>query len=173
MQTERLKRSLRMLTREPRIDYLALYPARVLVDHGDMRLDLESDDPRLPLLVRVPLRVFLPGAYVKVRPGSRVLLGFEGANPANPVAYLWEAGGTVIVEITTVAGRRLRLDDEAGKTQVHDPALIEVDAPLIKLAGGGPAVARVGDQIQVSGVAPGSAVVTGVIISGSPRTNSG
>ncbi|MCS7069102.1 MAG: hypothetical protein N2313_04595 [Meiothermus ruber] len=173
MQTERLKRSLRLLTREARIDYLALYPARVLQDHGDMRLDLEPDDPRLPLLVRIPLRVFLPGAYVKVQPGSRVLLGFEGADPAKPVAYLWEAGGTVVVEVTTVAGRKVRLDDEAGKTRVYDPALLELEAPLVRLAGGGPAVARVGDQIQVSGVAPGTATVTGTIISGSSKTNSG
>ncbi|AZF88275.1 hypothetical protein [Meiothermus phage MMP7] len=173
MATERLKKSLRVLTREPRIDYLALYPAKVLQDHGNMTLDLEPDDARLPLLVRVPLRVFLPGAYVKVQVGSRVLLGFEGGNPAKPVAYLWEAGGTVIVEIATAAGRTVRLDDEAGKTRVSDPALIEVDAPVVALAGGGPAVARVGDQIQVSGVAPGSATVTGTIISGSPKTNSG
>lgn len=173
MQTERLRRSLRALTRESRIDYLALYSARVLIDHGDMRLDLEPDDTRLPMMVRVPLRVFLPGAYVRVRAGSRVLLGFEGSDPAKPVAYLWEAGGTIIVEITTVAGRKVRLDDEAGKTQVYDPARIEVDAPVVALAGGGPAVARVGDQIEVSGVQPGTATVIGTIISGSSKTNSG
>jgi len=89
------------------------------------------------------------------------------------VAYLWEAGGTVIVEVTTVAGRKLRLDDETGKTRVSDPVRIEVDAPVVALAGGGPAVARVGDQIQVSGVQPGTATVTGTIISGSSKTNSG
>lgn len=173
MVTERLKKSLRVLVREARIDYLALYPARVLLDHGNMQLDLEPDDARLPLLVRVPLRVFLPGAYVKVQAGSRVLLGFEAGDPAKPVAYLWEAGGTIIVEVTTVAGRKVRLDDETGKTRVYDPVRIEVDAPVVALAGGGPAVARVGDQIQVSGVQPGSATVTGTIISGSPKTNSG
>ena len=173
MRTDRLKNALRILTREPRIDYLALYPATVLTDHGDMTLDLRPDDERLPYLVRVPLRVFLPGAYVKVKPGSRVLIGFEGADPAKPIAHLWEAGSTLIVEISTEGGRRVRIDDEAGKITVSDPATVEIDAPTIKLAGGGPAVARVGDIVEISGVAPGGATVTGTIISGSARTSSG
>ena len=173
MRTERLKTALRVLTREPRIDYLALYPTTVLVDHGDMTLDLRPDDERLPYLVRVPLRVFLPGAYVKVKPGSRVLVGFEGANPDHPVAYLWESGGTLIVEIATDGGRKIRADDESGKITVSDPAIVEIDAPTIRLAGGGPAVARVGDTVEISGVTPGGATVTGVIISGSSHTSSG
>lgn len=166
MQRERLKAALRALVREPRVDYLALYPATVLQDHGDMHLDLQPDDPRLPPMTHVPLRVFLPGAYVRVRSGSRVLIGFEGADPAKPVAYLWEAGGVAVVEMTTVAGRKIRLDDEAGKSRISDPALIEIDAPLIKLAGGGPPVARVGDQVQV-----GTAI--GTIITGSSAVQSG
>ena len=173
MRTERLKNVLRVLTREPRIDYLALYPATVLIDHGDMTLDLQPDDERLPYLVRVPLRVFLPGTYVKVKPGSRALVGFEGADPARPVAHLWEAGSTLVVEIVTQGGRKVRLDDEGGKITVSDPAIVEIDAPTIKLAGGGPAVARVGDTVEISGVAPGGATVIGTIISGSPRTSSG
>lgn len=170
---ERAVRALKALVYPEGIDFLALYPAEVLLDHGDMHLDLRPDDPRFPQLVRVPLRVFLPGAYVRVKSGSRVLLGFEGGNPERPVAYLWEAGGTVVVEITTAGGRKVRLDDEAGKTTVQDPARVEIDAPVVALAGGGPPIARVGDQIQVVGVQPGPATVTGVIISGSSKTSSG
>jgi len=114
----------------------------------------------------VPLRVFLPGAYVRVKSGSRVLLGFEGGNPERPVAYLWEAGGTVVVEIRSVSGRRVRVDDEAGEIRVEDPVRVVVDAPQILLAGGGPPVARVGDPVQV-----GAAV--GQIISGSGKVFSG
>ncbi len=163
---ERAVRALKALVYPEGIDFLALYPAEVLLDHGDMHLDLRPDDPRFPHLVRVPLRVFLPGAYVRVKSGSRVLLGFEEANPERPVAYLWEAGGTVVVEIRSVFGRRVRVDDEAGEIRVEDPVRVVVDAPQILLAGGGPPVARVGDLVQV-----GAAV--GQIISGSGKVFSG
>jgi hypothetical protein len=93
-------------------------------------------------------------------------LGFEEADPARPVAYLWEAGAVVVVEIRTAGGRRVRLDDEAGVTLIQDPALVQVDAPRVELAGGGPPVARVGDPVQV-----GSAV--GQIIGGSGKVYSG
>ena len=163
---ERAVRALKALVYPEGIDFLALYPAEVLLDHGDMHLDLRPDDPRFPQLVRVPLRVFLPGAYVRVKSGSRVLLGFEGGNPERPVAYLWEAGGTVVVEIRSVSGRRVRVDDEAGEIRVEDPVRVVVDAPQILLAGGGPPVARVGDPVQV-----GAAV--GQIIGGSSKVCSG
>lgn len=163
---ERAVRALKSLVYPEGIDFLALYPAEVLLDHGDMHLDLRPNDPRFPHLVRVPLRVFLPGAYVRVKSGSRVLLGFEGGNPERPVAYLWEAGGTVVVEIRSVSGRRVRVDDEAGEIRVEDPVRVVVDAPQILLAGGGPPVARVGDLVQV-----GAAV--GQIISGSGKVFSG
>jgi hypothetical protein len=170
---DRVRRALEALSRPLELDYLALYPATVLKDHGNMHLDLQPDNPKLPLMTRVPLRVFLPGTYVKVKAGARVLLGFEAADPRRPVAYLWEAGSTLVVEIKTERGAKVRLDDENQKIRVEDPLLVEIDAPTIQLAGGGPAVARVGDQIQVYGVAPGSATATGEIISGSGKTFSG
>jgi len=163
---ERAKRALRLLTRPEELDYALLYPSTVLKDHGDMHLDLRPDHAALPDLVRVPLRLFLPGAYVKVRAGGRVLLGFEEADPTRPVAYLWEAGAVAVVEVRTAGGRRVRLDDEAGVTLIQDPALVRVDAPRVELAGGGPPVARVGDPVQV-----GSAV--GQIIGGSAKVYSG
>ncbi len=150
----------------PTPDPLALYPATVLADHGDMHLDLEPDHPDLPMMVRVPLRVFLPGAYVRVRPQSRVLLGFEGGDLRRPAAYLWQSGSLAVVEVRTEGGRVVRLDDEGGRTRVVDPALVEIDAPTIRLAGGGPPVARVGDLVQV-----GAAV--GQIISGSGKVFAG
>jgi hypothetical protein len=163
---ERAKKALRLLTRPEELDYALLYPSTVLKDHGDMHLDLRPDHTALPDLVRVPLRLFLPGVYVKVRPGGRVLLGFEEASPTRPVAYLWEAGAVVVVDIRTAGGRRVRLDDESGETLIQDPALVRVEAPVVELAGGGPPVARVGDLVQV-----GSAV--GTIISGSSKVFAG
>jgi hypothetical protein len=70
---------LRLLTRPEELDYALLYPSTVLQDHGDMHLDLRPDHTALPHLVRVPLRLFLPGAYVKVRPGGRVRLDDEAS----------------------------------------------------------------------------------------------
>jgi hypothetical protein len=132
---ERAKKALRLLTRPEELDYTLLYPSTVLRDHGDMHLDLRPDHAALPDLVRVPLRVFLPGAYVKVRPGSRVLLGFEEASPTRPVAYLWETGAVVVVEMNTAGGRRVRLDDEASMTLIRDPVLVQIEAPVIRVTG--------------------------------------
>lgn len=162
---ERAQRALQAIL-GPTPDPLALYPATVLADHGDMHLDLKPDHPDLPMMVRVPLRVFLPGAYVRVRPQSRVLLGFEGGDLRRPAAYLWQSGSLAVVEVRTEGGRVVRLDDEGGYTRVVDPALVEIDAPTIRLAGGGPPVARVGDPVQV-----GTAV--GQIIGGSGKVFAG
>jgi hypothetical protein len=132
---ERAKKALRLLTWPEELDYALLYPSTVLKDHGDMHVDLRPDHTALPDLVRVPLRLFLPGAYVKVRPGSRVLLGFEEASPTRPVAYLWEAGAVAVVEVSTAGGRRVRLDDEASMTLIRDPVLVQIEAPLIRVTG--------------------------------------
>lgn len=162
---ERAQKAIRALV-APGPDPLALYPATVLQDHGDMHLDLQPNVPHLPMMVRVPLRVFLPGAYVRVKPNSQVLVGFEGGDLQRPAAYLWQSGSLAVVEVRTEGGRVVRLDDEGGRTRVVDPALVEIDAPTIRLAGDGPPVARVGDPVQV-----GSAI--GQIIGGSGKVFSG
>lgn len=199
--SKRLNMALKRLTADPRAPFWAVYPCKVLKDHGDMRLDLEPDNPKLPKLVRVPIRTFLPGVTaLKVRVGSRVLLGFEGADPTKPVCYLWQSGAVQELELVsdyglkvqlsdsgerillqTPEGRKIELDDTANQTLVSDPVKVRVAAPLVevdgssqvKLAGGGPALARVGDQIQVTGVQPGLGSANGTIISGSSKANSG
>lgn len=181
MNRERLKKAVRALVWEPNFDYHALHPTTVLKDHGDMHLDLKPDKEELPSLVRVPLRLFLPGCKVKVRPKSRVLLGFERGDPAYPVAYLWEAGSITFLEVRTYEGRKVVLDDEANRSLLSDPVKVRVEAPSIEvdgstevvLAGGGPALARVGDSIQVTGVQPGFGTAPGTIISGSSKARSG
>lgn len=126
---ERLKAALRRLVGEFRLDYLALYPATVLKDYGDMHLDLRPDRAALPDMVRVPMRLFLPGATVRVSANSRVLLAFEGGDPARPVALLWEAGGLEQVAITASTS-------------------VVVEAPTIKLgANASKKVALNGDSV--------------------------
>lgn len=146
---ERLKQALREITRDGRIDYQALYPARVLEDHGDMTLDLRPDLAALPELERVPLRPLVPGAFVKVRPGARVLLAFEG-DPSRPAAHLWQVGSLAVFEVATPEGYRVRLDAEAGAISLLSPLAsvvvrggevevaalsVSVNAPSIQLGG--------------------------------------
>lgn len=81
-----------------RVDYLALYPARVVQQHGDGTLDLQPDDPRVPAPREVPYRT-LPGVALTVPAGTRVLLGYEGGEPTRPVALLWELGDVTSLAI--------------------------------------------------------------------------
>lgn len=92
------------MARDARLDFLARYPCTVLNDHGDMRLDLDPDDPRIPPLSRVRLWLGLPGCTVKVRSGARVLLGFEGGDPDKPFAELFQIGSVerLVVQADTV-----------------------------------------------------------------------
>lgn len=72
----------------PRLDRCALYPARVVRRLGDdpPMLEVQLDDGRWPTLTRVPLRPPLPGMRVAPVLGSRVIVGWEEADPAKPYA---------------------------------------------------------------------------------------
>ncbi|WP_337869852.1 hypothetical protein [Meiothermus sp.] len=136
MESKRLKCALRKLVEDGRIDTLALYPSRVLRDHGDMRLDLEPDRPDLPNLVRVPLRTMLPGVVVRVRRDARVLLGFENGDPSRPVATLFDGGA---LEALTI----------------HAQTSITLQTPDLDLgAEGGTGVLRLGQAITWVFAAP-------------------
>ncbi len=76
--------------RTARIDYCALYPCTVVSQSGQL-LELQPDSDKVPPISNVPLRLGMPGVEVTVAPGSRVLLGFEAADPRRPVATVWEA----------------------------------------------------------------------------------
>lgn len=73
--------------------YLAKHACVVDLQHSDDTLDLTPDNLKLRGrgLSNVPIRHGLPGVRVKVRQGSRCLLGFEGGNPDVPYASLWDA----------------------------------------------------------------------------------
>ena len=81
-----------------RVDYLALYPCRVLQQRDDGTLDLVPDSPRVPSCQRVPVRT-LRGLSVEVAAGARVLLGYEEGDPAKPYASLWEPGDATVVRV--------------------------------------------------------------------------
>lgn len=94
-----------------RVDYHALYPARVLTQHADGSLDLVPDSTRVPSCQRVPMRT-LRGLSVEVAAGARVLLGYEAGDPSAPVALLWEPGDATVVRINGGDSRVAR-DGEA------------------------------------------------------------
>jgi hypothetical protein len=90
---------------QPTIDYQALYRAKVLKQHDNLRrVDLAPSDPRLPPMSNIPLRVGVPGLDVTISPGHLLLIGWENGQPDHPFACLWEAGtegdGTLPLKLT-------------------------------------------------------------------------
>lgn len=132
----------------PRTDALALYPATVLRDHGDMTVDARADSDALPDLVRVPVRLGLPGATARVREGARVLVGFEGGDETRPYAALHGAADLERLEVRTA---------EAAVTL--EGARVTVEAPEVRLGAGARAgVVRLGDAVRVT-IPPGAVMV--------------
>lgn len=118
--------------------------------------------------------------------------------PTGTKVELLTGGGKEKATIKTAGGNELTLDDTglkntmksargqtieqgAASTKVSDPALIEISAPITKVdqtvftGGGGPPVARLGDQIFGQGVGNLGipVIVTGTIITGAAKTFSG
>lgn len=81
-----------------RVDYHALYPAKVVSQSGTL-VDVVVDDTRFGSLTKVPIRTFAPDVVVTVSPNARVLIGFENGKPDQPYASLWQSGAIVSVAI--------------------------------------------------------------------------
>ncbi len=82
-----------------RVDFLALYPAKVVTQNSDGTLEAKPDSLRLPGLSRVPIRAGLPGVDIKVAAGARVLIGFAEGDPARPLALIWGEPGMTELHI--------------------------------------------------------------------------
>jgi hypothetical protein len=152
---DRLKEALAAFVRSvtSRLDYLALYPCKVLSQNGDGTLELKPDDDRLPGLSKIPVKLGLPGVEVKVTSGAKVLLGFEQGDPQKPVATLWEKDSLDTITVTA-------------STKVN------IMAPDIVLNGSQP-VARQGDSVMVSSIGAPTVLVPGTpmfgtIVAGNP-----
>lgn len=126
------------------VDWLALYPARVLLQRADGSLDLVPDSSRLPPLTAVPLRVAVPGARVTVPAGARVLLGFESGDPTRPAAGLFEGGDA--------QRAAARVDDavDIGVLQINTVAPGAI-AGTYTPPGGQPIAWSIGQPIQLRG----------------------
>jgi hypothetical protein len=94
-------------------DYLAFYKGRVVaasrVDDLQM-VDVEPEDPRLPPMANVPLRLGIPGAFVEIdlrqgpeRPPDApkfkptfVMIGWESGDPQKAYALLFNPGSSTL-----------------------------------------------------------------------------
>lgn len=163
MSLDRIRSALEAFIRQvtSRIDFLALYPARVVAQHPDGTLEVQPDDARLAGLARVPIRYGLPGVSATVEPGARVLLGFEGGDPSRPIATLWElTGATLVFNGGTQKVAREGDSVDCGKligTTPSGPVVFTYFPPGTQLP----------DPLPVPGATPVS--LTGTITSGADR----
>jgi len=152
-----------------RLDYHALYSSTVLAQNADGTLELQPDDARFGTGVsKVPIRLGIPGASVRVRAPSRVLLGFDNGDPRLPIATLWDTSSLDTLNLT--AGVALNINATGGAvtvTATGGTIAMICDTPSGITIGDGSGneapVARVGDTVAISG---GGALVGGVIIEG-------
>ena len=73
--------------------YANMFRAKVLAQDDDADLvDVRPEDPRLPDMMKIPLRHGIPGLRVRVRLGSYVLIGWDDGKPHQPFAGLWTPG---------------------------------------------------------------------------------
>lgn len=140
----------------PRLDPLALYPATV-VSSGDDEVDIKPDDRRFGVgLAAVPIRHGLPGVSARVRPGARVLLGFEGGDVQKPFVSLWEPGS--LEALTVEASLELCL---------AAPSVV-----VAQTKSNAKRAARMGDLVKVTGVCgpPGTPLeLVGYILDGAQK----
>lgn len=101
---ESVRRLVAVLTAPLR--YHRRYPCTVQRQAADLTLDLLPDDPEIAGtgLQGVKIRHGLPGVTVKVKVGSRCLLGWEAGDPRRPYCSLWEPGA--IDEISFDGGNK-------------------------------------------------------------------
>ncbi len=125
MNLDRIKEPLQAFVRAslPAVDYLAQYPGQVVNQRGSNSFDFVPDDPRIPGVTGVPIKLPFPGfsLTLDVSQQPRALLAFANGSPMLPELHLWEAPGA---------------------------AVIEIDATTLKLNGGGAGAARNGDSCK-------------------------
>ena len=94
-----------------RLDFLAAYPARAVLQNADGTLELVPDDSRLPTYKKVPIRYGVPGVTATIAAGARVLLEFAGGDPRKPIATVWESASVTAI---TFAGTTVNLGGPSG-----------------------------------------------------------
>ncbi len=154
---------------------LALYPAIVRQQNastGNVSVDPQPDDAEaertIPAIVDVRVVAPFPGAKVLFPAAAinsklvRVLIGFEGGDPARPYALPWALAGTTPDRVEINAATTIALGGDAkGVAREGDSVRVTIAAGALSLpvAGGGGGTAS----------NPAAIEVTGTITSASPK----
>ena len=157
---------------DPGRKFRSVYEYRVVTQDGEhLNLQPVRVSTGMPFLSGVRVRPGVPGAKAQHVLGSYVLVTFVDGDPGRPIVIGFP-------------------DPESGG---FAPNVLELDATALLLAGGGAAVGRVGDSVQVTFTATdaaaisappgtgggpctlpgGSLTLTGQITAGSPKVTSG
>lgn len=134
-----------------RIDYCALYPAKVNAQNADGTLEVTPEAAKIPKLSKVPLRLGLPGVTVKVSSGARVLLGFENGNSTKPFGALWDTSSFVEMRFN---GGTIPVAKEGSVTAGHTHAFTLTAPP-----GGGPVTGSIASMTDSIAVGQGSQTI--------------
>lgn len=138
--SDRIRGALETLVRKTlRVDRFGAYFCKVVSQNSDGTLELLPDLPKIPGTSKVPIKLGVPGITVKVKPGARVALTWDGGDFTKPRATVWDSDGLDTITITA-------------KTKVV------IDAPDIVAQKGRP-LARLGDMVMVISTPPGTPAV--------------
>ncbi|UZX16564.1 hypothetical protein KQ693_05910 [Thermus sp. PS18] len=96
--------AVRVLARDERLPYLALYPALVRQSRpNEVQVEPVGSWGEVvpPVGVWIPLAVGVPGVKATVRRDSLVLVGFQGGDPSAPYALVLHPAQVETLEIAT------------------------------------------------------------------------
>ena len=93
----------------PRVSYFGLYRATVVRESvrsdGSMIVDVLPDDPSIPQMSGVRLKLGLPATSVQIATPAHVGIGWEGGDPSKPFAATWDGGEPDAIEMVIRAAQ--------------------------------------------------------------------
>ena len=130
----RLRAAIREIVRAEVRDltYALWRPCTVVSQSGDL-LDLRPDDDHVAPPTGVPYRT-LPGVRLTIPAGTRVLLGYEGADPRRPVALLAEYSVVTRLAVNGATTKAAR-DGEAVNSSTAMATWIDAVSTLLNTPG--------------------------------------
>lgn len=116
------------------VDYSRMYRCRVATQHADGTLQLVPDDDKMKGrgLDKVRIRLGLPGFRVEVPEGSYCMLGFDGGDPEEPYAGLWDSESAVTK--VTFEGAESNISRIGDQVDIYMPDVLPVTGTVDGLA---------------------------------------